>query len=105
MLKKLFVLLWLWSPLFYIAFWNCAIANPWLFSAVSSVVRTTSSTSAKISVGTSVNVVVWRYGVLPVYCSQLGDLTFIHEAYIAVYIAVLVWYAVAEGKKLLKQEK
>jgi hypothetical protein len=64
----------------YFAVWRVAIA--YSFGSFGSSVSSGQGTDQSIQVGASASLIVFRYGWIPVYWSDLGDLIPFHYAYL-----------------------
>jgi hypothetical protein len=77
------------SPVIYVLIWNL-IVRYHLLSILTLPFRMISSPVtqewAKVQVGASAEVVVWRRGVIPAYWSRMGDLTPFHTVFSIAYL-------------------
>ena len=93
MVKKSTVLLF---PLIYIIAWNIIVRYnvPSLFYTVSSGATEQVSIglpSASVSPKTKVEVTHWRYRVLPLYWSEIGDLSPYHRLFTGIYFLYILF--------------
>lgn len=77
------------SPVLYVLLWNLIVRYQ-LLSIITLPFRMISSPVtqewAKIRVGASAEVVVWRRGIIPAYWSKMGDLTPFHTVFSIAYL-------------------
>jgi len=81
--------------LFYIAVWNVVVNYP-----VTPFVLNSVNGGDNIAISDSVSVVVMRYNVLPVYWSEIGKLTMIHDIF-ALLVTLACFITFNKKKNLL----
>jgi len=96
------------SPVLYVLLWNLIVRYQ-LLSILTLPFRIISSPVtqewAKVQVGASAEVVVWRRGIIPAYWSKMGDLTPFHTVFSIAYLFYIATSIFRGGWKSLKTPK
>ena len=96
------------SPVLYVLLWNLIVRYQ-LLSIITLPFRMITSPVtqewAKVQVGATAEVVVWRRGIIPAYWSKMGDLTPFHTVFSIAYLFYIATSIFRVGRKSLKTPK
>lgn len=101
---KILKIIPLFSPLIYLFLWNIIIRYDLIstWKGASEIVSGVLGNEMKIQASTSVEVIHWRMRIIPLYWSKIGELTFFHNIFAAIYSFYVLFliYKVVVTRKL-----